>query len=793
MRPLRRLSKPFRPAGIQTDPSTRAADPNAVPLWACLVAALGAVILCLRDPGFPSAGLDASWLLSTDYAVRTGAVFGRDYVFTYGPYFRLAAPLFDPDRFGLVLVYDVVIAGLLCAPALMRRSLGGVLAVVATLLLVEPQADSLIMAALLAVFLAGLMKRNPWTCLLVALCGPLVLSKLSLLLVMAPLMLLADAMHAVRRRPPVFTVTLLASVLLSLAAAGQPLSALPDLARNSLSIILGYGHAMQIAGPAGEILAVLGLSALLLALSAAALAVQRGEQPFASQSSLAGLLAPAAALAGLIWTLFVGFKAGFVRQDGHPVITFELIVLGAAVMWGFASAPLREWRLRPAVLPLLAAIASVTVGGAYVARCYTLSPDQPPLVTAAKALKGTLVRTPKRLYIAADWLRGTRWARMEATRKAALASLVRPFPDTVKGTVDVIPHDLAEVIASGLDYHPRPVIQSYSAYTPALQRLDMAHFAGPSAPDTLLVKLEGIDNRLPAFDLGPSLPIIAARYDAVGTDTLGLILRKRQTPRAVSQRPLGEAALPINQWIDAPRSAGVVMAQFDVAPTLAGEIVGFVFRDPRLMIHLRSASGATRTYRFIPGMARIGVAVSPLVSAGGLGVLALLDPGQSDPVVALMIEARSWAYKPGKVRFSGLEIAAGQAGDLRRQLGLAADLALSDPTGGASLDGPEIFAPAKTVLTASIAKPLHIFGAIGVKAHPPGPPDDGVRFLIEATDAAGRKSTLLDRRMPPGPSAERYSVVAPAGAALTFTTDPAGNPNFDWSYWRVRTEAPAAE
>jgi hypothetical protein len=765
-----------------------------VPLWACLIAALGVAALCLRDPIFPAAGLDASWILSTDYAVRTGAVFGRDYVFTYGPYFRLAAPLFDPERFGLVLVYDVLIAGLLCAPALMRRSLGGVAAVVAALFLVEPQTDSLVMAALLAVFLAALLKRNLWTCLLVALCGPLVLSKLSFLLVLAPLMLLADAAHAMRRRPPVFTVTLLASAVLSLAAAGQPLSALPDFARNSLAIILGYGHAMQVGGPAYEILLALGLSGLLLAMSAAACAVQHsGEASSTVQAGLARFLAPAAALAGLAWLLFVGFKAGFVRQDTHPVIAFEIVILSGAVIWGFASTRWEKWRARPAALPLLALAACVTVSGAYVARSRTLSPGTPPLGAAAMSLKATLVRTPQRLYTAADWLRGTRWARMEAIRQAALAGLARPFPATVAGTVDVIPHDLAEIIASGLAYDPRPVIQSYSAYTPALQRLDMAHFAGPSAPDTLLVKLQGIDNRLPAFDLGPSLPILAARYDAVGTDPLGLILRKRAAPRAVDERPLGEAAISVNRWIGVPRDAGVVMGRFDIAATLAGKIAGFVFRDPRLMIHLRSASGATRTYRFIPGMAQIGVAVSPLTSLGSLGALALLDPGQADPVVALMIEARPWAYRSGKVRFSGLAPVAGQAGDLRRQLGLAADLALSDPTGDAALDGPEIYAPAKTVLTASIAKPLHIFGAIGVKAHPPGPPDDGVRFLIEATDAAGRKTVLLDQRLPPGPSRERYSVTAPAGARLTFTTDPAGNANFDWSYWRVRTGAPAAE
>src|SRR5262249_11995037 len=129
----------------------------------------------------------------------------------------------------------------------------------------------------------------------------------------------------------------------------------------------------------------------------------------------------------------------------------------------------------------------------------------------------------------------------------------RPFPASVTGTVDAIPWDAAPLIGSGLKYQPRPVPQSYSSYTPALQSLDLAHFKGPNAPETLFFRLEEIDGRLPTLAAGPSLPVIAERYDAVGVDPLGLILKRRAAARPVAGQPLpGGGELGFDRWVAVP-------------------------------------------------------------------------------------------------------------------------------------------------------------------------------------------------------------------------------------------------
>src|SRR6202040_4372562 len=62
------------------------------------------------------------------------------------------------------------------------------------------------------------------------------------------------------------------------------------------------------------------------------------------------------------------------------------------------------------------------------------------------------------------------------------------------------------------EWNPRPIIQSYSAYTPALVRLNEQHLRGPDAPEWVLFDLQSIDGRLPSLDDGLSWPALLDNY-----------------------------------------------------------------------------------------------------------------------------------------------------------------------------------------------------------------------------------------------------------------------------------------
>lgn len=94
-----------------------------------------------------------------------------------------------------------------------------------------------------------------------------------------------------------------------------------------------------------------------------------------------------------------------------------------------------------------------------------------------------------------------------ATFKSSVKDLQNQYPLSpeilamlANHTVDVFPWDVALAYAYGLDWDPRPVFQSYSAYTASLDALNAAHFNSNSSPDYVIFAAESIDGRYPLFD-----------------------------------------------------------------------------------------------------------------------------------------------------------------------------------------------------------------------------------------------------------------------------------------------------
>lgn len=773
-----------------------AADPhpNRVGPWtagvAVLVLALIGALYNLRDPFLPAPGLDASWILAAEYATGHGFAFGRDYISTYGPYHVLVTRLFDESSFRLVLAYDVFLIAAVFWHALVRRSLLAAAALLACLLLAQTQSDSLVAVAFLAIFLMCLERRGPVSLAFVALCAPLLLSKLSFAVALAPLMVLADAYHLRRGRTPLFTATLIASVMAAFVVAGQSPADLAPFLRATLEIVLGYGRAMQLAGDRLELVATMALLGLTVLVAAffAFRAVQRGQPERADP--LMGL----AVVAGFAWTAFVLFKMGFVRHDTHSVFVHQAAPASLAVLYSFYS---RSGEDRSGSARVFAVSFALVLAVSFGWRVHALRPEpQTPFSLARAADEARRQLAPERWRNSLGWATGSRWAAMAAANWEADRRLARAFPPQVAGAVDVVPWELSSVVASGLNYRPRPLVQSYIAYTPWLQAQDRAFFQGSRAPDTLLFKVQDIDGRLPTLALGPSAPIIAQRYDVVGADPLGLILRRRAAPRPMQTVPRGSAPLPYDRWIEVPRAGGrLMMARVSIRRSLAGRLAGFLYREPLMSIHLRTRSGQTVTYRFVPGMAELGVAISPLPAEQGPATAAVLfDPAWemlADPVVAMQISPgrAGWAFAPGRVAFEEVRLAPGFAAGMGPTTQLIARLLASDPTRTARFDGTELFAHAPTRLQVALSAPARLKGVVGLHPIPASAGvGDGVRFVISAADGAGGRSVLFDRVLPRNGGAAvgpvPFEVTAPAGATLVMETLPLGDTLYDWSYWR---------
>jgi hypothetical protein len=750
-------------------------DAKTLPIrTASVLLLLLCILLNWHEPLLSGPGLDASWEQATEFAVKSHLVFGRDYVFTYGPYHYLVTRLFDPATFGRVLVFDAFAIVAALWTSIRNRSLTGVAGFAICMVLLWSPSDAVNTCALFGIFLIALEGR--WGPVFVAASAPLLLAKLSFAPVFVPLVLLADLYRLIGRRAPVLTITLVAALVIADLAAGQPLSALPDFAFNSLAIIGGYSAAMQWPGPIAELLGTVALSVgVVIASLVLAVRAQRA-------ASGPHQHAPIFIWVGFAWTLFVAFKMAFVRQDLHTLTFHQAAPTAFALLLGAFDRP--EWRAPwnravGAVIFLMMVLASI-YWRSDIMRNDTSTPVR-PLAEVAEAARDL----EPRLRQGFGWLTGQQWATSLQLRGAIDAGLSRKLPAGLNGSVDVIPWESAPLIRSNFDYRPRPVAQSYSSYTARLQALDLRYFQ-QRAPDLLFLKVEDIDNRLPTLALGPSLPEIGRRYDAVSTDPLGLVLHRRAAPRSVTTETTRPAVAGLDQWIPLPRASGLVMAHIRLRPSLLGRLAGIAYRQPLSWITLRDSAGHQAKYRFVPGMAELGVAVSPTPVIWGTGAPTLLDPVQVDAataVQALKLSARPWAFLPPEVWFETVHLAPGFAAGLPLLPRLGAVLTWSDPRHEASYDGKQIFAHAPTRLNASLSQPLHLRGVVGLRPQPDGTaPGDGVRFRISAETAAS-STVLFEKIVKPGQPAAPFEVRSPAHARLVLETETLATANYDWSYW----------
>jgi hypothetical protein len=587
---------------------------------------LTALFLIPFSPSMPEAGLDASWRYALNEAVAEGRVFGQEVIFTFGPLGSVFTGRFHPATDTIMMVGSALYAAGFC---------------IAFAVLAHPRRHAFAIFLVVAVCLtsrdAGFLVL-PFVLLLAILRLTLPPGS-SLQLRATPLILLgiAISISAVAMEPLIkgsftgvalplsglalflllpwnwraglgFALIALATLIAGWGLAGQPLAQLPRFFIAQGPIIAGYTTGMAL--EASERAPLVYLVASLALAASFYLYVQ-----LVRRTGWRGWIA----FAGLIWLLFVAFKAGFVRQDMHGAIG-----AGALLFTGYAvclpSSP-------KAALPVL----GITIAAwAYMMSTIMALDPVPPLRQVPGLILG---------QVAEKWgetLAGLRTrlddpSRLDSEFAAAKASIRAQMPlPPVTGTVDIYPWQLSAIFANGLRWSGRPVFQSYSVYEPSLDARNVAHLRGPDAPDTVFFTFYPIDDRLPAQDDPASLLQLLAAYDIVGYRPPYVQLAKRAPQATV---PLDEAATRIvsaRLGSDiALGDRGPVWARVRLKPTLLGQLVAAAYKLPPLHIVLKLDDGETVEHRYIAAIGNAGFILSPylsspedfiLMASGGSGV-----------------------------------------------------------------------------------------------------------------------------------------------------------------------------
>ncbi len=571
-----------------------------VPSAVGIAVALGWGLSLIHPPAGTSAGLDQSWRVGLTLAAEQHLRFGEDLLFTFGPLGYALQGL--PDA-RLAVATAIVQGGLaaLSAAAVVMLFAGrsGTLpklgfAAGAVALGSAVAVDGV--AAIGALALVAAAARVPRTTLaaglaigVIALIG--ILSKYTLGVDALAAGSTAWAVDAVRgpgwrRRTALVAAAAcwLPTALGLLVAFGFSPRALAAYLRGAAEISAGFSSAMAIPGPAVQVAVALVVGAAIA--GACAWLVREGG---------AGVAAAAAVL------LFLSWKHGFVRQDGH-------------VIYYFVAAP------------AIAAIVAITLRGR-ASRAFALA-------TTALALGGfgwarfQVWQTPPSLIERAWVVRGFEFLRdpvgTEAQAQAAVPASLAPdqLPADLAAQLraagtDVLPWETAIVEANGLRWAPLPVFQTYSAYTRALDDLDRDVLVTRGA-EHVLYRYVAIDGRAPFGDAPATLAELACRYvperARVLTAANEPFLLLRRDPRAhCADVPAGSAPAALNAPIPVPAAGAAnafVVASVVLHPSFGTRVATALWRAPQLDVIAQFGDGTRQRYRTVAATLGDGMIVS---------------------------------------------------------------------------------------------------------------------------------------------------------------------------------------
>lgn len=568
------------------------------PHWLRVLLILFLWLMLLDFPSqLVSRALDPSWKRCLGHFLSHGYQCGVGYVWTYGPLGYFIWPIYDADLFWWKCAWEACVkfafAWLLLswADLLPRRWMRIVFITLAYLFL--PGTGEVLY--LFCLILLGLLpwreegwrrpSRLAFAAILLAL---LSLTKFTFLLFGAAAwaaVVLAPGLSWRRRAALAGGYPLICVIVWLLL--GQSLGNVPPFLRSSWEIARGYGEAM--AGDGNALTLYVGLTALVVFF---ALLLAHPFSHFRRRENLLGFCLLSA-------SMFLVWKHGFTRQDQpHEHVFFGYLLLVPFAVIGFlgTGGP-------PSLLRTGSATVLVIIGILYSGPATHASNWLDRLRFNAKA-----VWTPIRLKRALD-----------QREKALAAESALPSIQRLVGKelADFISLAQGLLLLNGLNYLPRPVFQSYSAYTPHLLERNAAFYRSERAPRFVLCRFQAIDDHFLAMEDGPALLELFRRYRPVASEK-GILLLKRLAdagPPEASARPvLLHRLVAFDQEVQLDEFGAMPkLLSVQIDDSRLGGLRKTVFRPPPILLKLHSQDGGAYSYRLIPGMAGSEFLLDPLL------------------------------------------------------------------------------------------------------------------------------------------------------------------------------------
>lgn len=757
-------------------------------LWGFLL------LLAFTLPQKPTLELDASWRQALAYFLQQGFPFGESIVFTYGPLgFLMGNTYMGLFWEGYILWqvgFSILAAGLIVFVAKPLTGFSRFAYFTFFILWGVGYADAfqMIVIAFCGWFMIQRAARDeaPWSIPIGIFLSLLAVIKFTNLLftgfivvVVVTYFWLSDRRRTSWQLLGAYSLGFLAIWL----ACGQSPFQWISYAFNSLEISSGYQAAMGLPTPEGQ----LGIALLVFAGLAGYVIWHALTQPDRIRAG-ANLLIMAA-------FLFLNWKHGFVRADGHMLGFFYCAFVLAVAFPALFGEQLRQgWIARTCLIAVMVLCLAGMRG------TFTSTIDYAPTITNEK-----LQRNIQALL---DWdrARGDLEGQVDHWEREA------KMPDTQllvgDASVDVLGFEQAIALYNNFNYRPRPVFQSYSAYTPKLAAMNAEYIAGAEGPEFLLLKLQTIDDRPLLADDSHVMALFPHLYAYRLTEKDFHVFERRDT-----SPPLETIKPQLLRATDAPLGSPVSLAEFgtthlwveiDLPFNLVGRAMKFLYKPPLVFLRVVDMDGKEIVYRIPRPIALAGFQINPLVTdfESYLEAHGGSAPRQVREIsVEVADEDRRWFADQAVVKISAL-----QATDLKNEVAKQRQLSMFEgfyklpddffaktEVSRTEIDDREVVvmhAPSRMVFDFAGGNTLSGVHGYVPGAYLDGGETDGAMFRVRWIDGEDSRDLYQRKLMPFTAEDDQgmhdFSIDVsglPATGQLWFDVSINGNPAWDWTTW----------
>jgi hypothetical protein len=530
----------------------------------------------------PGIGLDPSWQIALHLAIQNGAVFGDDFMFTYGPLGFFATRLtigISPYIYVFFYLYVLSNCAYILNYALKNNNKYAAFAI-SFLLVIHIQnfydRDISIILSSIFIFMIFmfLKKRN-----MVFLVNALFLTSLIFFIkvslgVVSVFNLIFTHAITIKRAGVIAGVF---AAYLGLACVVLKVNLFTYLL-GSLQLISGYNTAMFVPQPLEEIRLV---TALVILSFFIALCLWNIRIIFKDSAKIF--------IFGCIsLLLYVIFKNGFVRDHSNSFFIFTPVAFGLLYLF--------SGRLKGAVLYVL--LLSIFAGYLGVGGLSTIF--SPSLFS-------------RKLNFAGDY--GDQLIKYNSDSVNINYKVAAKIPESIAKTIgtksaDIIPGEISYLFYNDLPYNPRPVIQSYSAYNSYLDQQNADKYTSDSAPDFVLIQQYSFEDRNALYDETKTKLALLANYEVVNSEWNHLLLKKLEKPVGFKTVKSEESTGRLSQNIVLEESDGLQIMSADVEYSLLGKLMSFLLEPAPLFVAITMEDGTEQSYRAATSILKGGVIVN---------------------------------------------------------------------------------------------------------------------------------------------------------------------------------------